>query len=775
MLGGQGAVPPTPENPGQMYVLRGGKPVPMPLERTTVNADVAGMGARVSVTQSFVNTSETPIEAIYTFPLPHDAAIDSMRISVGNRVIRGEIMRREKARQVYDAARQHGQVAALLDQETDNIFTQSVANIMPGKRIEVEISYVQVLKFEDGEFEFTFPMVVGERFLGPGTPNPQRISPPVAPLGTRTGQTIGLHLTIRGGSPIQEYQSVLHRITAKKVDKSTVHVDLVKADEIPNRDFIFRYRTATTEVQESLLTTWDKRTGGYFALVLAPPQAPTPKQRGPKEMVFVLDQSGSQAGFPIEKSKELCYHLLDTMGPDDMFNVMGFANEVNPLWPGPRPNTPENQAEARAFIKSLNGDGGTELEKAIVASLSTPPDPKRLRIVLFNTDGYAGQEPVILSDLQMYRGMSRMFTFGIGNSVNRSLIDAMSYEGRGASEIVTLEEDGTDAAARFAQRMSQPLLVNVQAQFDGGTVDQVTPAYISDVFSARPVVIYGRYSEPGKTRLTLSGLSGGQPWGREIELNLPRGNRDGSEVASLWARQRIAELKSQSYTDSVFGRKSDVSEAITQIALDHRIMSEFTSFVAIDSEVSNKTGAGASVRVPVEPADGVTMGLQTTVAGSSNVAQAPGLGLQSNRSAVGGGRGGKFGGGGGFGGGGLDPNSSIAGFVSFSGQGYVPKGVDRVTYDPTENSLVLEGQAVKTGHRTVEIPTDLLRATGPVDIRVTIPSITPERLAQLRKAGFTAESHDGIRVVFGTANADAIRAIAKLPFVQAIDWLRNRH
>src|SRR5262249_12312153 len=151
---------------------------------------------------------------------------------------------------------------------------------------------------------------------------------------------------------------------------------------------------------------------------LAPPPRPSASQRGPKEMIFVLDQSGSQAGFPIEKSKELCYHLLDTMGPNDRFNVMGFADDVNPLWPGPRPSTPGDQEAARAFIRPLRGDGGTQLEKAIVASLTAPEDPGRLRIVLFNTDGYAGQEPVILRNIQQYRGMSRLFTFGIGNSVN---------------------------------------------------------------------------------------------------------------------------------------------------------------------------------------------------------------------------------------------------------------------------------------------------------------------------------------------------------------------
>ncbi|RYG16789.1 VWA domain-containing protein, partial [bacterium] len=378
------------ENPGQMFIAGRAGRLLMPLERTSVNAEVAGMGARVTVKQSFYNPSKTPIEAIYTFPLPHDAAVDRMKIRIGDRSIDGTIMRRQEAKETYDKAKAAGQTAALLDQETDNIFTQSVANVMPGRRIEVEISYVQLLKFEDGEFEFSYPMVVGPRFMGQGTPNPGKISPPTLPPGVRSGANIELAVTLHGGAPIQEFRSVLHQVRASRPDNETVQIALAKRDEIPNRDFILRYRTAAKDVQESTFATWDDATGGHFALVLAPPPQPDETLRSPKEMIFVVDQSGSQSGFPIDKSKELSLALLGTMGPRDSFNVMGFSNEVNPLWPGPRPNTEENRKEAEAFIKGLEANGGTELEKAVVASLSPSVDPERVRVVLFNTDGFAG-------------------------------------------------------------------------------------------------------------------------------------------------------------------------------------------------------------------------------------------------------------------------------------------------------------------------------------------------------------------------------------------------
>lgn len=745
------------ENPGQMFIVGKDRQTIMPLERTSVTADVAGMGARVTVKQTFVNPSSTPIEAIYTFPLPHDAAVDQMKIRVGDRTIDGTIMRRSQAKEIYDRAKANGQTAALLDQETDNVFTQSVANIMPGRRITVEISYVQVLKFDEGEFEFNYPMVVGPRFLGTGTKDPSKLSPPTLRPGVRSGANIDLTLNLHGGSPIVDFRSILHQVRTSRIDPETVQVTLAKRDEIPNRDFIFRYRTASKQVQESTFTTWDEKTGGHFALVLAPPPRPDASLRTPKETIFVIDQSGSQNGFPIEKSKELSLSLLATMTPQDTFNVMGFSNEVNPLWPGPQPNTPENRAEAVAFIKGLQADGGTELEKAVVASLSPSPDPERVRIVLFNTDGLAGQESVILKNVQQFRRNSRLFTFGIGNGVNRSLIDAMSVEGRGASEIVTLAEGAEAAKNRFAKRLESPLLVNVVAQFEGGQVTGVTPANLPDVFSAKPVVVYGRYTQPGKTRLTLTGVSGGRPWRRTIDLNLPKGKGDGSSVASLWARSRIADLKSQGYTAKVLGQKVENEEAITKLALDYRIMSEYTSFVAVDSVVSNRDKNGKTVRVPVEMTDGVTLGMKQAFGRAGGGAGPGGAGASYGLPAL------------------TAPAAPASGLYRGGGGGRGgyggTGGIDFISYDPTDNSLVVQGD--EKGKRTVEIAKGLLETKGKVTLRVTLAAVSQTRLEQLRKAGFKVISHDGGTLVFGSADAATIKAIAKLDFVERIAWFRT--
>ena len=757
---------PAAENPGQMFVVGKTARTIMPLERTSVSADVAGMGARVTVRQTFVNPSGGPIEALYTFPLPPDAAVDRMRIKIGERVVDGEIMRREAAKAAYDAAKAKGQTAALLDQETDSVFTQSVANVMPGKRIEVEISYVQILKFEDGEFEFSYPMVVGPRYLGKGSS--PKLATNTLPPGVRSGANVDLAVTLHGGAPIREMHSVLHEVRTSRLDPRTVRVELAQRDEIPNRDFILRYRTASQNVQEAVFTHWDERTGGHFALVLAPPPEPAPALRAPKESIFVIDQSGSQSGFPIDKSKELSLAMMDTMGPADTFNVMGFSNEVDPLWPTPRPNTPENVAEARTFVNGLQANGGTQLEKAVVAALSPSPDPNRLRLVLFNTDGFAGQESTILSNVQRYRGTSRLFTFGIGNSVNRGLIDAMSAEGRGASEIVTLSEGSEAARKRFAQRMETPLLVDVDASFQGGTVSDVTPAHLPDVFSARPVVVYGRYTTPGHTQLTLTGRTGRGAWSRTINLDLPRTPGDGSSVASLWARARLAEMRSDDYAARAMGGKPVNEEAMTRLALDYRLMSETTSFVAIDRSVANGTGKTTTVSVPLDMPDGVTMG---GIGGYPALAlSAAPSGLYHRRA---------FGGGGGLGGRAAVPLGIPGPALSRSKVGLAdeslalpPAGIAFISYDPTDNSLVVANAPAKKG-RAVPVTKTLLAAKGHVAVRVWVKAVSQARLALLRKAGLKVGANDGATLVFGTTTAKALKEIAKLDFVERIEPMRR--
>lgn len=604
-------------DPGSLQTINkdGTVGVACPLKGTAVQAKIDGFGARVVVVQTFSNPSNKPIEAVYRFPLPENSAVDGMRMFVGQRMIEGVIRKKAEAKKEYDDAKKQGKTAALLDQERPNIFTQSVANIPAGGDIRVAITYVQVLKFEDGAFEFNYPMVVGYRFTGDTTPDPGKVNPPIVPKGTRSGSTIRLDVDIAAGAPITKLDSMLHKIDVTGDQPSgKAHVSLARANEIPNRDFILRYSTVANSVTGAFLTYADRSKGGFFTLIMMPPKAATAEQVAPKEAILVIDQSGSQEGLPIEKSKVLSKKAIDALNRNDTFNVVSFSDSYKVLWPFPRKNAKANRDLAKTYIDTLHANGGTQLEDALQAALQMPADPARPRIVLFNTDGFIGGEAEGLKKIEKYRGNSRIFTFGIGNSVNRYLIEAMSTEGRGASEIVTLNADVDAAVDRLVRRTDNPVLTDIDVQFEGVKVRDTLPRHIPDVFSESPVIVKGRYDKPGTGFVIVSGKLGGKPWRQQYPINFPKEGNSGSAIASLWAREKVNDLELQERLETMFNDGSAPQahegkfweDQITNLALDFRIMTKYTSFVAVDRKITNPGGQQETINVPVDMADGVS-------------------------------------------------------------------------------------------------------------------------------------------------------------------------
>gem|GEM_PF-6200310 len=471
---------------------------------------------------------------------------------------------------------------------------------------------MQVLKYEMGSFEFVFPMVVGHRFKGESTPDPEKVATPIVPEGMRTGATIDLDVDITGGAPITAIESDLHKILIENVAPDRAKVKLAKLDEIPNRDFILRYSVAGKDVVGALLTHREPAKGGFFTLIVMPPKAVAPELVGPKEMILVVDQSGSQMGEPIEKSRELTKKAIDALNPQDTFNVVSFSNTYEVLWPKSRPNSSRNREQAKAYVDKLAAQGGTQLEQAVRAALTLPTDADRPRIVVFNTDGFIGGEAEALKMIQKHRGNARMFTFGIGNSTNRYLIEAMSTEGRGAHEIVTLQSDIDAAIARLVQRVDAPVLTDVQVRFEGVAVEDVLPRNIPDLFGETPVIVKGRYSRPGEGTVTVSGRLAGKPWSRRYPVHFPAEGNSGSSIGSLWAREKVDDLEHLERMESVWGNSAQTrgpkywEDAITELCLRFAIMSRFTSFVAVDQTVVNPGGQQKTIPVPLEMADGVS-------------------------------------------------------------------------------------------------------------------------------------------------------------------------
>jgi Ca-activated chloride channel family protein len=592
-----------------------------PLKHTSVKAEISGFLSRVTVIQEFENPFKDKIEAVYTFPLPQAAAVDDMTMRVGDRTVKGKIMRSEQAQAVYEAARNNGQVASLLDQQRPNIFTQSVANIMPGERVTVTISYVETLKYEDGSYEFSFPMVVGPRYI-PGTPSSHgaggtapntdrvpdasRITPPVTQQGVRAGHDISLELSLDAGVPVEDLRSNTHEIEVVRADDHSARVRLKNMSEIPNKDFVLRYDVAGRKVSDAVLTHRAGR-GGFFTLILQPPDRVTAEDVTPKEIVFVLDTSGSMQGFPIEKAKEAMQLALDGLYPQDTFNLITFAGDTHILFPQPVPATRANLRKAQQFLASREGSGGTEMMKAIRAALDPSDKQDHIRIVCFMTDGYVGDDMTIISEVQKHPN-ARVFSFGIGSSVNRYLLDKMAQEGRGEVEYVGLNDDGSAAARRFHERVRSPLLTDISVDWAGLPVADVYPKRIPDLFSAKPIILTGRYTGTGSATIKLRGKMSGRDTVREIKVELPEAAPQHDVLATLWARTRIDDLMAQDLEGIQTGHaRTDVREPITQLGLEYRLMTQFTSFVAVEEMIVTDGGQPRRVEVPVEMPEGVNL------------------------------------------------------------------------------------------------------------------------------------------------------------------------
>jgi len=580
-----------------------------PLKHTSVKTDISGFVARVRVVQEFENSFSEPIEAVYTFPLSQNGAVDDMTMKIGDRTISGKIMKKEEARATYEAAKAQGKTASLLDQERPNIFTQAVANIMPGDKVTIEISYVETLKYEDGSYEFVFPMVVGPRYI-PASQNKadaQKISPPVA--AERAGHDISVEVNLNAGVPIEEIRSVSHGIDQVNYTPASAKVTLKDQNTIPNKDFILRYDVSGKRIEDAVLVHRDER-GGFFTLILQPPDKIANYDRTPKEIVFVLDTSGSMNGFPIDKAKEAMKMSIDGLYPDDTFNLITFSGDTHILFDGPVPATQDNIEKAQAFLDTRQGGGGTEMMKAIKASMDPSDASDHLRIVCFMTDGYVGNDNEIIAEIQKHPN-ARVFSFGIGSSVNRFLLDKMASEGKGEVEYVTLTEDGTKAAKKFYERVRTPLLTDLSIDWNGMPVADVYPNRLTDLFSAKPVIIHGRYTKAASGTIKLKGKIGGLPYEREIKLDLPDREGANDSLASLWARTRIDELSSAKTKTENAAKAPDIDKEIASLGIEYRLLTDFTSFVAVQDKVVNQNGQPVTVQVPVELPEGVNR--ETTV------------------------------------------------------------------------------------------------------------------------------------------------------------------
>ena len=566
--------------------------VPLPLKHTDVKAQISLNIGSVTLTQQYHNPYATKIEAVYLFPLPDDAAVRDFVMIIGDRRIRGIIREREEAKQIYLEARRQGHVASLMSQERPNIFTQAVANIEPGKQIDIAITYFHTLRYAERTFEWVLPMTIGPRFGA--TVDVQYVRPNEITLND-----ISVEVAINAGVPIEEITSPTHAI---RVQGNVV--TLSPNDKIPNRDFVLRYKVAGRGLQAGLALNQEED-GGTFAIMVHPPAGLLEVPRSAREMIFVIDVSGSMSGRPVDVAKRALVKCLKRLEPDDTFRILAFSDRVWSMTDAPVPANPGNVARGVAWTEALGAGGGTQLQEVVRVALDTPVAGERYRIAAFFTDGYIGADRECVAFARAHLGGARIFSYGVGDSVNRYLLEALARVGRGTCAILTLDDASERAADDLFQRIEHPALTDVKISWDGGAVADLQPNPLPDVYVGRPVTLIGRYKGKAPARVRVSGRAGNRPFEAELGVDV---ETKVAALGALWARAKITGLY-----DAMLGSGDprEFAQEIRTVALRHGLLSEYTSFVAVDSLSQTSGQYGTTVVQPSLMPNGVQY--QTTV------------------------------------------------------------------------------------------------------------------------------------------------------------------
>jgi Ca-activated chloride channel family protein len=579
----------------------------LPLESTRVDVRIAGVIADVTVVQAYKNEGTRPIEAMYVFPGSTRAAVYAMQMRVGNRQIVAEIREKQKARAEYQAAKLEGKTASLLEQHRPNVFQTSVANILPGDRITVELRYTELLVPTDGKYQFVYPTVVGPRYngtLGGESHVAERwVASPYLHEGEASRSAFDLTVTINSPIPLKEVSSASHALQVRYESATRAVVSLAKTGKNENnRDVILDYRLSGDQVESGVML-YKGKDENFFLVMIEPPAAFSAAEIPPREYLFIVDVSGSMHGFPLNTAKVLVNDLLGHLHPRDSFNVLLFSGGSTVLSGQSLPATSANIQRAVTLLGQQRGGGGTELLPALRRALTLPRDENRARTVVIVTDGYVTVEKEAFELIRTHLDSTNVFTFGIGSSVNRFLIEGMARAGKGEPFIITNEHVATAEAERFRQYIDSPVLAHVKARFDGFEAYAIEPESIPDVFASRPVILFGKWRGEHRGKLTIDGITGSGPYRLSLDLAQAELRDDNAALKYLWARSRVQTLSDYNKLEPDDERVKEV----TQLGLKYNLLTQYTSFVAIDKVIRNSNpNDQESVSQPSPMPEGVT-------------------------------------------------------------------------------------------------------------------------------------------------------------------------
>ncbi len=562
----------------------------LPLKATRVDVHIAGVIADVTVTQTYHNEGQRAIEARYVFPGSTQSAVYAMSVRLGGRLLTARIKEKQQARVEYEAAKKEGKTSALLEQHRPNVFEMNVANILPGDDVAVELHYTELLTPADALYGFVFPTVVGPRYNSPqGAAVAQKwVSTPYLRGGETSNASFDLKLTLDTPLAVREIGSSSHEIEV--MGDGTAHASVaLKAMSTAgnNRDFILHYRLAGDRIETGLML-FRGESENFFLAMVEPPQAVPVRQINPRDYIFVVDISGSMHGYPLETSKVLLANLINGLRPSDTFNVMLFSGSNRMLSPTSVPATRANIERALQTIREMGGSGSTEIVPALKRIAALPKSPDVSRSVIVVTDGYVSVEAEVFQLIRKHLNQQNVFAFGIGSSVNRHLIEGMARAGQGEAFVVTKPDEAAAQAERLRKIIEAPVLTNVKARFEGLDVYDVEPAQLPDVLGGRPVLVFGKWrgAVAGNARLLVEGRSAEGPLSVEVSAT-GRDDRTSQALRHLWARQRIAALSDQEALEGGNAQKT----AITDLGLKYSLLTQYTSFIAVDHVVRNPNPA----------------------------------------------------------------------------------------------------------------------------------------------------------------------------------------
>jgi Ca-activated chloride channel family protein len=576
-----------------------------PTVETEVAIQVNGVIARTRLTQVFHNPGAEFVEGLYVFPLPEKAAVDHLWMRIGERVIEGQIREKEEAKRVYEKAKSEGKKAALVEQQRPNLFTNAVAHIGPDESVRITIEYQQTLAYDNGEYRLRFPLAVTPRYAAGGASGESLPDVPKAaeadstdgpvlhPAYERDGSPVNpvdIVVVIDAGVPLGRVTSSYHDAWVEKQGGNRTMVYLGKDQEEADRDFELVWTLEPLAAPQAAIFVQSVAGNDYGLILVAPPQPTAAElasmQRIPREVILIADTSGSMQGASLQQAKAALVHALETLRPGDRFNVLEFNTVTRPLWPDALPATRANVDSAKAWVSQLRAEGGTEMAPALRFALPDHETPGYLRQVIFMTDGGVSDEEGLFKLIASRLGSSRLFTVGIGSAPNAHFMTKAAEFGRGTFTYIGDVREVHEKMARLFEKIEAPVLQDVSIRRAGGEPVETFPLRVPDLYLGEPIVVTTRAPSLAQT-LVVSGMRGNQPWSVALTPST-----DSIGVGALWARAKISALMDEVTRGA---DSAAIKPQVVKVALEHHLVSSYTSLVAVD--VTPTAPADANIKV----------------------------------------------------------------------------------------------------------------------------------------------------------------------------------